>query len=326
MASAWDDAIEQLTSPWDLALADLLGDDSPPIPVAEAAGDPGDVELGKAQGVSGMPKVTAPTHSALTAIPYCSSPLRSVIQEVLLHIGYRDNLSFEKLHTELPVVVDFFVSPGPKLHASKESFASILGIPPQKVEPHLALFTNTLVQLDRHYRLQVEKALDEGPHISRYDETPMKVKHAIIGHDSIGFNPNVSDLDQKSLPAGPSASSGMPVSSSTSSIAKMFSSESKYCLLVRATTTNEDDQVVDSYYLLKGTTLTWNQLLGVGTGACVARALLETNAVSHHAEHFYWKTRVCTTDAAPTNILCEKDSPKSSTQGLELVASVLQCA
>ena len=243
MGSAWDDAIEQLTSPWDLALADLLGDDSPPIPVAEAAADPGDVEPGKAQGVAGMPKVTAPDHAALTlATPYCSSPLRSVFQEVLLHIGYPDNLSFEKLHTDLPVVADFFVTPGPKLHASKESFASILGIPPQKVEPHLALFTNTLVQLDRHYRLQVEEALDEGRlelvlylDISRYDETPMKVKHAIVGHDSIGFNPDVSALDQKSLPAGPSTSSTLPVSSSTSSIAKMFSSESKYCLLVRAT-------------------------------------------------------------------------------------------
>ena len=170
------------------------------------------------------------------------------------------------------------------------------------------------MHLDRHYRLQVEEALDAGRldlvlylDLCRYDETPMKVKHELQAHDLPGFAHSVSDVSQKPLDAGLTSASAMrSSSSSTSSMAKMFSTESKYCLLLRATTSSDADEAIDRYYLLQGTTLTWNQLLGAGTGACMARALLETNAVTNHSEQFFWKTRVSTTDAAATNILCEK--------------------
>ena len=312
MASAWDEALATLTSAWDVALSDLIGEDDPEPPDAQVQ----EVVLKESREASKgqVPKVPAEVQSTLsTASNTLRCPLRTVFQEVLSYINYPDKITFEDVHSEIPLIAKFFVSPTHKLHASKEALSSLIGVPAHKLEPHLALVSSTLLQLDRHYRVQIEEALDHGHldlvlylDLARYDETPMKVRHELLSS-------NVSDdafAGSGTTTAGASgASVGASPATLTStavSVAKMFSSEGRYCLLVRGTDTTEAGPAKERYYLIKGSTLTWNQILGAGTAALMAKALQETRAVSSNAEHFFWKTRVCTTDEASSNILCEK--------------------
>ena len=310
MSSPWDDALHQLASAWDDAVDDLLDETglAPSAATPEshppAPGQPTGAHTPEAPGLKEL--------QLSSASPHLRCPFRSVFQQVLAELGYPETTNFAQQQEEVAQVASFYAAPGRKLHASKEALATIMNVPAAKLQPHLNLITNCLIHLDRQYRLQIEEMVNQGSlemvlymDQVRYDETPMKVKHEVLAGPPLLDTLQGLDAEHRtattSCPSAP-----LTLTSSTASIAKMFSTEVKYGMLLRGTISTDDDHVEQKYFFLKGSTLTWNQLLGSGSGSCMARALQETSAVSEKAEEFYWKTRVATTDAAPANILCEK--------------------
>ena len=106
---------------------------------------------------------------------------------------FRQVLEYHKVPPAIGNVAEHYMGSQPKLYASKESAAMILGVDASKLEPQLCLLSNSFVHLDRHRRLQLEQVLAEGEgqlltylDIARYDETPVTVAHHQPWNTSLG--------------------------------------------------------------------------------------------------------------------------------------------
>ena len=79
---------------------------------------------------------------------------------------------------------------GPQLHTSKVALSNLLSVEPDHIESKLGLIVNTLLHTNGYTQHSLEEILAQsGAHLlayfecSRYDETPMRVRHRQHLHD-----------------------------------------------------------------------------------------------------------------------------------------------
>ena len=313
MANPWDMWLEATGSGWDYLFS---SDES-----LDERDHPLDDELGPARVPGGQEPAeacTKPFHISdeLTKQLTSSSstltcPFRTIFHQILCALGYPEKTNFEDVCQEVCKVVQFFLCQPTSLHISKEALGRLIQVRPARLAPHLALCCNTLGHLDRQHRYQLEESLANSSlelilyiEHSRYDETPMRVRHEQLQALSTPEAGAGRQPEQGMLPQGRAAGS-LSLTSTATSVAKMMSTELQYGMLVKASRETEDG-AEEQLFFFKGSTLAWNQVLARGNAACMVRALLETGAVSPGSEQFLWKTRVTTTDANSANILTEK--------------------
>ena len=105
------------------------------------------------------------------------------------------------------------------------------------------------------------------------------------------------------LPLQPASSA---VIAKASTITKMLCTEGKYVMLLKVSKDSSSSDA-DRYFIFRGTSLNWIQLLGKrANGATILQALHETGGPSSAAEAFRWQVRACTTDAAGANLVAER--------------------
>ena len=142
--------------------------------------------------------------------------------------------------------------------------------------------------------------------VTRYDETPMRVTH----HEPVAGLLPQQPPTTGSQPPKPSSGlahskAGPELSTKSSSISNVFSTELQYCMLVKVGVECET-AMQDRLVAFRGSGLTWNQLLTNKTGPCMLQALLETTLLTPEAERYFFKVRCCTTDAAGANVVAER--------------------
>ena len=313
MSSGWDDYIAEKESGWDQVavhhsdVSDASMENTEIAPAAPPA------SAGVALAV-GSPKAQVP-EEVLQALrvpqPLMQCPLAPHLEYVMGQVPFQELVCDpSKGCGAFKSLADFFMGPDVKLHSSKKVVCDHASVSHKQLDEYMALLTSCTLQLDRQSRARVEEALVSSAvellmylDLSRYDETPLKIAH---DHSQQGPSTSSGSALPSSWPQGNASEVPGPSSSGrTTSVAKILSSQHKAVFVFKVFSADglqDEDEVVALIY----NSLSWNQILGSASGACLARALLESTGVTPHSKEFILKIRACSSDAAPSNLLAEK--------------------
>ena len=315
MASGWESLFEDAADTgWATLFPKVDSDD-----IGAEFSKPGpDPALQQESNVGEVPSLEITNHimTELTApaSPWLQLPLASMIDAVLTGVHPTTAEQEEETQEDLSQINRFYFHDQPKLHTTKASASMLAGVEPHKLEPLLGLLVNALLHVNRHGRARLEAMMANSgvelilfAELCRYDETPMRVTHQhrvqTAPDVSLGTAAAESSLSGQPIPeAEVGHSSGL--SMKAASIAKMFSTQQQFAMLLKCKVDESLDK--EELIALSGSTLSWNQLLGSGTSACMLTALLETSAVSETTAAFGVRVRMVTTDKAPANLVTER--------------------
>eukprot|EP00971_Amphidinium_carterae_P209851 4162385-Amphidinium_carterae.1 len=314
-ASGWEDACANLGSGWDEVLEDTFGNlasEDHMLVSSDVASTGRHERMSKEEMLKvQVGKVLDEFHSTLSAVLHC--PLHALLDDVIAH-----QLETTAMHETTQKAIDMasiaqhFFSQGVKLHASKASRAMILGVDASAIEPSLGMLSSIVLHLEKQYRMRLEEhvcncggELLMYVDLARYDETPMKVTVDQATDEllpvGLSGSPAQGDEHKSKLHA-----SACGMHTKTTMTSKLFSSEHEFAMLVKVPL-ESDSGLEHKVVLLKSSLLSFNQLLGKkATGMVLAKALLQSGKPSEHADKFMLKVRIASTDAAASNIACER--------------------
>eukprot|EP00971_Amphidinium_carterae_P341413 6480195-Amphidinium_carterae.2 len=293
-ASGWEDLCANLACGWDEVIDESFGnlaDEDHMLVSSDVANTANHERMSKEEMLKvQVGRVLEEFHSAIPAVLHC--PLHALFESIIAH-----QLEAAALQGTTQKAIDMasiarhFFSEGVKLHASKASRAMILGVDAAVIEPSLGMLASIVMHLEKQCRMRLEEHVCNcGGELlmyvdfARYDETPMKV--------------TIDQSTDELLPVGLSTSGGQGDEHDSKLHAGACGIRTKTTM-----TSNCSAKVV----LLKSDLLSFNQLLGKkATGMVLAKALLQSGTPSEHADKFMLKVRVASTDAAASNIVCER--------------------
>ena len=216
----------------------------------------------------------------------------------------------------IPRLAEFFLNQNKKLYLSKESLGQMLHIDPVRIEPNLSLLSSTLLHCDRLRRQNLEGMLSSSAlecllyiDFAKYDETPMQLSmsHLVnVSRAPAASTTNPSDTGPITDVLGSSQQQAVSsVKMRMSTKAKIFATDQRFGMLLKVPQ-HLQEAFQQPHVFVYGHSLSLLQVLERTTAGLTKQALQIARSVSSSADLFPMKTRLCTSDAAPSNNLAEK--------------------
>ena len=267
---------------------------------------PCDVECDAADPCLAIPDSALQIMSDPTEGPWAVNPLRPHLPQQVAMQPFRSVAA-----NDIEQLANHFLSDMDVGMTSLQQLAEKLGVYERSVGRALFRLASCLVHCDRHFRAKFEEHLrDSGAELlmyvdmSRYDETPMKIrkKQFLVDLDSSLTALEDAPADGGSLATFKTQASDLSIPVGHETVArKLFATDSRFAALVRCETEGGYQHVA-----FLGRSLTWIQDLEHTTAECIRRALLEANPLSEACNSFAFKVRATTTDKHASNFKSER--------------------
>ena len=305
---------------WGLAMSDASSDseECPAMLEAEVAAVAAEAEEGlppalrRGEPVNVGPETVAALQSSHSTL-WNDAVLVDPFKRVLDILAAKDVA--QSGHPDVDKVASFYLHSPTAMHLNKSVLSKLLGMAKDNITPALTALASGLLHSDWVARWQLERAIADTGHelllfleLSRYDETPMRVRHT-QALDPLatkeGGHPNVPEA--AGATASGSSHYGGRFFSQGSPIAKLFATETHYGMLLKLQHPATVDSGADTQYVyFSGSALTCLQVVDSTAGSTLAQALTANASLSQASQRFRMKVRVATTDEHGGNLGAEK--------------------